>query len=147
MAINPLLKPSDRVAVLGIIGSQSATTVQGTGWIPVNLYENLLAIVNVGVISSTGTVDAKIQQATSSAGAGAKDVTGKAITQLTQAGSGSNKQALINFSVSDLDHANGFTYVQLSITPATAAALISGLLLGFDGKYPVANVTTVGEVV
>jgi hypothetical protein len=130
----PQIRPSDRVSVLGTIPPQSATTVQVTGWLDATVFHSLMAVVATGAISATGTVDAKMQQATSAAGAGAKDVTGKAITQLTQAGSGSNKQVLINLHQEDLDINNGYKWVQLSITPATAAALIDGKLLGFDPR-------------
>lgn len=147
MSTHPLLKPSSRVAVLGQINPQSATTAKSTGWVLASLYQNFLAIIQVGTIASTGTVDAKIEQATSAAGAGAKDVTGKAITQLTEAGTDSDKQALINFSAPDLDHSNSFVYVRLTITPATAAALISGTLVGFDAKYETDHAATVDEVV
>lgn len=135
MSTHPLLKPSSRVAELGHIDPQSATTAKGTAWVDISLYENLEAKGAVGAIASTGTVDAKLQQATSDAGAGAKDVTGKAITQLTEAGTDSNKQFLINATASDFDHANGFRYCRLLMTPATAAALIYGELRGFDCKY------------
>lgn len=147
MSTHPLLKPSDRVVLLAAINPQSATTVQSSGWVAMDLYESLLAEIRVGTISSSGTVDAKLQQATSSGGAGAKDITGKSITQLTQAGSNSNSQAFINVTAGDLDSANGFNYVQLSITPATAAALITGALYGFDAKFAGANATSVVQVV
>lgn len=75
------------------------------------------------------TVDAKLQQATDSGGTGAKDVTGKAITQLLAAG-GNNRQAIIEARDTDLDVNNGFAYVRLSITVGTAASLIQALLLG-----------------
>ena len=143
------LKPSQRIALAGVINPQSATTVQTTGWVDASQYENLLAVINVGTISSTGTVDAKLQQASDSSGTGAKNITGAAITQLTQAGGSSNKQALINLKADQLDANNGFTFVQLSITPATAAALIAGELWGHDPKLtpsaqPAAVVQTVG---
>src|SRR5688572_9141266 len=96
MSGNPNLKPSDRVTVLGVIDPQSATAVQGTGWIDMSLYDGLLVIGLGGALGSGTTLDGKLQQATSSAGAGAKDITGRAITQLTQAGTDANKQVLVN---------------------------------------------------
>ena len=142
-----MLKPSQRAGILGVVTPQSATTVQSTAWVDASLWGNLLGTVSLGVISATGTVDAKLQQATDNAGAGAKDITGKAITQLTQAGGGSGKQAEINLKPDELDINNGFKYVRLSITPATAAALITGTLLGFDARYGPADTGDAATVV
>jgi hypothetical protein len=79
------LKPSQRMAVIGAVNPQSATTVQVTGWLSAKNFLNFLAIINVGALGASATVDAKVQQATDGSGTGAKDITGKAITQLTKA--------------------------------------------------------------
>lgn len=144
----PNLKPTQRVALLTTVDPQSATTVQRTGWIDASGFSNLLAVLSLGTISATGTVDAKLEQATDNSGTGAKDVAGKAITQMTQAGGSSNKQALINCKSTDLDFANGFKFVRFSITPATAAALIAAGLYGLDARYePAAQSANVAQVV
>ena len=70
-----------------------------------------------------------------SGGAGAKDITSKAITQIVKA-SGDNKQALINLHPSELDVAGGFAFVRLSVTVGTAASLISAELYGVPGYEP-----------
>lgn len=145
---NPNVRPSDRATILAVINPQSASSAQSSGWISVVQFAALQALIIVGAIGSSATVDAKIEQATSAAGAGAKDVTGKAITQLTKAGSDDNKQAIINFRPTDLDFNNGFTHVRLTITPATAASLICGVILGSDAReQPPTDATTVDEVV
>jgi hypothetical protein len=133
------MKPSQRASLVGAIDPQSATTAKTSGWIDATVFHNYLAVIAAGAISASGTVDAKFQQATDGSGTGAKDVTGKAITQLTQAASGSSKQALINLKQEDLDIANGFKFVQLSVTPATAAALIMAGVFGFDPRYGAAS--------
>jgi hypothetical protein len=127
----PTLKPSQRVAVVGSIDPQSATTAKSTGWIDASQFNNFMAEINIGAITATGTVDAKIQQASDSGGTGAKDITGKAITQVV-AGS---VQCLINVKQEDLDVANSFNFIKLVITPATAASLISGTVKGLDPRY------------
>lgn len=132
------LKPSQRVAIVGAIDTQSATTVKTSGWIDATLFHNYMAILQNGAITATGTLDGKLQQATDSSGTSAKDVTGKAITQQA-AGTNDNQQAVINLKQEDLDFANGFKFFRLSMTPATAAALINGLVLGLDPRYGVAS--------
>jgi hypothetical protein len=144
------LKPSQRVSVVGVIQPQSASSVQVSGWLDATTFHNFMAVLQVGALGASATVDAKIQQATSSGGAGAKDVTGKAITQLTKAGTDDNKQVLLNLKQEDLDFNNGFKFFQVSMTPATAACLISGAVLGFDPRYGMASdndAATVDEVV
>lgn len=138
--MNHNLPASDIAGVVAAINptSQSAGT-QSTSWISAANYTNFLAVVQAGVLGASATLDAKIEQATDSSGTGAKDVTGKAITQLTKAGSDDSKQALIAFRQADLDIANDYTHVRLSVTVATAASLTAALLLGFGARYGVAS--------
>lgn len=142
------LKPSDRAAVVAVINpaSQGAGAVS-TGWIAAKDYSWFLATVAAGVLGAAATLDAKIEQATSAAGAGAKDVTGKAITQLTKAGGDDNKQALINVNQEDLDQAGGFTHIRLTLTVGVAASLVAATLAGFDAAYTPTNAAGVAEVV
>lgn len=125
--------PSERVGVLATVDPVSTATTVTTGWVNMSNFLRLLAIIDAGVFGASATVDAKLQQATSSGGAGSKDVTGKAITQLVAA-TGNNQQALINLRAEELDVTNGFQYVRLSITVGTAASLVQGILLGFDPR-------------
>ena len=129
------IKFSERVAVLATIdpASQAAGTVT-TAWVSHSLYHSLCAVLGVGVMTATSTVDAKFQQATDNAGTGAKDVTGKAITQLLAAG-GNNRQVIIEMRDSDMDTTNGFGFVRLSVTVAAAASLFQAALYGVNTRY------------
>jgi len=140
-------KASEIFAVLATIDpvSQGAGSV-ATGWIPVANFHNFLAAIQTGVMGTAATVDAKIQQAKDSSGTGAKDITGKAITQIVKA-SGDNKQALINFRGEDLDNANGFSHVALSITVGAAASVVGAQLLGFTSRYASADAFNQAAVV
>ncbi len=139
----PSLQPTKKIAVMAAINPQSATTVQSSGWVDASQFENMLAMVETGVISAGGTVSATVQQASSATGTGAKAIypgnntsgTALAIAPLTQAGGGSSSQAPINIKPDDLDVNNGFRWIQLTITPSGAAALIAGQLLGVDARY------------
>ncbi len=149
MSSNPNVKPSDRCTVAAVLNpvSQGAGTVT-TGWVSMATFESLLAILQVGALGTNATVDAKLEQAQNGSGTGAKDVTGKAITQLTDAGTDDNKEVLINLRSEELDVNNAFTHVRLSVTVATAACLISAVVLGLDARYqPAAQTATVDEVV
>ena len=133
MFINDL--PSERIAVLATYdpGSIAASTVT-TGWVDAGQVLQILAIINTGVMGASGTLDAKLQQATDNAGTGAKDITGKAITQVVKA-SGDNKQVLINLKGQELDVTNGFRYVRLSMTIGTAASIVGAYLLGCMPRF------------
>ena len=146
--MNPNIKPSDQVALLGAIDpvSQAAATVT-SAWMLMAEYDAIMAILETGALGTAATVDAKLRQATAVAGTGAKDITGKAITQLVKA-SNDNEQVIINCRVDELDVNNGFCYVQLSITVGTAASLIAAQVYGFYPRYqPADHVDTVIEVV
>lgn len=74
-------------------------------------------LVNAGVIGSSGTVDCKITSSATSGGS-YTDVTGAAITQMTQAGGDSGTSQLVSF-----DMPVGHTHVKTVLVNATAAAI------------------------
>lgn len=142
-------KLSEALALLAVINpaSQGVGTAV-SGWVDVSQLHQIMAVVKVGAFGASATVDAKVQQATSNAGAGAKDIAGKAITQMLAAG-GNNRQAEINVRPQDLDTENGFRYVQLSITVGTAATLIDGAVHGATRFEPASdlNAASVAQVI
>lgn len=146
--MNPNVKPSQRVTLLDrlVPVSQGAATV-ATGWKSMKEYESMLGFLSVGVLGAAATIDAKLRQATDGAGAGAKDITGKTITQLTKAGTDDNKEVLINLQSEDLDVEGGFSFVQLQVTVGVAASLIAAYLLGMDARYKPTHAASVDEVV
>ncbi|WP_186056818.1 hypothetical protein [Burkholderia gladioli] len=144
------VKATEQVAILGAIApSSQAAGAATTGWISMAAFNKALAVIQSGTLGTSATIDAKLQQATSSAGAGAKDIAGKAITQLTGA-PGANVQVEINLDAQELDVANGFSFVQLSVTVGTAASGTAALLFGFVPRFAPAsdsNATTVAQIV
>lgn len=128
--------PSEACAVLGTIDPDAysaATTV--SDYADMSKFERVMIILSVGTMAATATLDAVVQQATDSSGTGAKNLTtSKAITQLTQAGTDSDKQVVINIMADDLDLDNDFDHVALSVTGATAASDYGVLILGFNPR-------------
>jgi len=115
-----------------------------TAWVPLAASNGKLKFVlMVDTITSTGTVDCALYQATSSAGAGAKAISGKAITQITV----SNGVAIIEVSGSDLDCNNGFSYVRAKIIDGTATAGVSVLIEGSPSITPPGIASPVVQVV
>jgi len=135
----PNAKGSEELSILATIdpASQAAGTVT-TGWVSVTNFHALLAVVETGVLGASATLDAKFQQAQDNIGTGAKDVTSKAIVQIVKA-TGDNKQALINLKPEDVDNANGFAFVRLSLTVGVAASIVAGKLLGMNPRYATAD--------
>lgn len=141
------MRPSDRVAVAAVIDPDAYTAGTVTsGWVPIASFEKLLAVVMAGTLGASATLDAKLEQAQDGSGTGAKDVTDKAITQMTQAGGDSDKQAVINMVGEELDVNNGFTHVRLSMTVATATSDAGGTILGLNPRYGKASASDAASV-
>jgi len=128
---------SEEVGILGHIVPAHATAASySTGWVDLSIWAIVAGIVSVGVLGSSATIAAKLEQATSSGGAGVKDITSKAITGLTQTPTdNSTSSQIINCRADELDIVNGFRYVRLTITVGTATSDIVGLLMGIGCKY------------
>lgn len=134
--MTPSLRPSQRVAALADISPVALTagSPSVTAYVKADQFANYLAIIQTGILGASGTLNAKIVQATDVAGAGVKDVDGKALAQIVKA-SGDNKQAFINLRPDELDIANGYKFFALSLTAGTANGLGSALILGFDARH------------
>jgi hypothetical protein len=143
----PNAKGSELLAILATLDpvSQAAGTAT-TGWISAANHHGLLAIIQTGVLGTGATVDAKLQQAQDASGTGAKDIAGKAITQIVKA-TGDNKQALINAKPEDLDTVNGFGFVRLSVMVGTAASQTAAQVLGVNPRELPASIANQAAVV
>ena len=146
---------SERIAILGTIDPDNyAAGDQSSDWVDAGDFALIQVALLVGTLGTGSTLDAKLQQATSSAGGGAKDITGKSITQLTQTGSDSDKQAIINCLASELDAANQYRYVKLLVTETAASPAVNSdyaaVLLGLRARYQPADnfdLASVDEIV
>ena len=143
----PNSKASEMLAVLATIDPASqAAGALSTGWVSVANHLGFLAVVQTGVLGTSATVDAKLQQALDNAGTGAKDIAGKAITQIVKA-TGDNKQALINIKPEELDTVNGFGFVRVTVTVGVAASITSAQLLGVNPRFAPADAGNQAAVV
>jgi hypothetical protein len=113
-------------------------------------FEQVMFIVQVGDMVSTGTVNFQVYQGNTSALGSSKVITGAAITQLTQAGADDNKQAIVVVKRADLDVANGFRWVRGTLTLTTAGADSGVVSLGFYPRFGPASdydLASVDEIV
>jgi hypothetical protein len=147
MAMNPNIKLNELIATLAALNpaSVAAGTVV-TAYVPAANFHSISAMIQVGAMTATGTIDAKLRQAQDATGTGVKDVTGKAITQILAA-TGSNTQASIELRSDDLDSNNGFAFVALSVTVGSAASVLGAFLLGANPRYAPASVFNQAAVV
>lgn len=124
--------PTERAALVGIIDADAyGAGTYTTTFVKAGLYRRLMAVIAPGDFVSTGVLNAKLRRATDSSGTSAEDITGAAITQMTEAGGKSNKQAIINYDLQN-EAGNAKNYIGLSVTLTTAGADLTALLLGFD---------------
>jgi hypothetical protein len=143
---------ADNVAVLDVIDPDATTaSTVTTGWVDASDFHTLMAVVMAGTLGTSATIDAKLEQANTSTGGAAKDVSGSDITQMTQASTDqSDTQAVISMQCDALDVDNDFQWVRLSITVGTATSDVGGILLGVAPRVGPADDndgSTVGEVV
>jgi hypothetical protein len=137
---------SEEAEQLQVISPASYNSAQALARVKADQFERYVVKLKVGAIASTGTVDFKVEQANAASGGTVKAF--KSITQLTQAGSDSNKQRIIEFRPSELDINNGFSWFLVTVTPAVAATLLDVEVTGVGKKNsPVAIPATLAVTV
>ena len=149
--MNMNIRGSEQVAVAATIDPDVYTAAAYTSdYVSMSDFESVMAIVMAGTLGSGATLDAKLVQATDSSGTGVKDISGAAITQLTQAGTDSDKQAIIGARAEDLDMDNAFTHVAVIMTVGTATSDAGAVVLGLNARsMPAsdADLASVDEIV
>lgn len=140
-------KASELAALVGVIDPDAySAAAYETGYVDMSLFENIMAIAILGDFVSTGTADFKLQSSASASGG--SDIAGKSITQLTQAGTDSNKQSIINLRRDDLPE--GHRYVKAVLTLGTAGADMTAVIIGLNPRNGAASdndLTSVDEIV
>lgn len=141
---------SEKILVVGVIDpdayTQSATTYK-TGAIDMSLHRRVLFVVQVGEMAATSTVDFAVYGDTASNGSFATKLTGKEITRLTQAGTDSDKQALVEVTAEEV-FAQGKRYIRGDLLVGTAASDAAVIALAMHSRYqPGADLSSVDEIV
>jgi ethanolamine ammonia-lyase small subunit len=139
---------TERAAIIGVIEPDvNGAAAYDSDEVDMSLWGSIQAVVMAGDFGSSATLDFKLQSATSSGGS-FSDVTGKAITQLTQAGTDADKQAVINLRGDELTA--GHRYVKAVMTVGTASVNSASIVLGFDARHAPASdndLSSVDEIV
>lgn len=123
----PNIAPSKLYAYAAQIAPQSVAAAGNptSGWVAVanNKWAKLLALVGAGA----GTLAVKLEQATSAAGAGAKDLATAAQVGITALATG-QQQADVNID-QYLDVNGGFGYVRINATMTGGAGTLAAVSL------------------
>lgn len=94
---------AERMAVVACIDPDAYTTGDSTtDVIDMRYFRQVTFIVMAGTLGSSATVDFVVYGDTASGGSYATAITGKSITQLTEAGTDSDKQAIINVTAEEV---------------------------------------------
>ncbi|MDR3638801.1 MAG: hypothetical protein P4L84_33650 [Isosphaeraceae bacterium] len=130
------LTQSLTVAAAGISPVSESAGTYLTSAVDLKKFRKVLFVLNVGVISSGGTLSAQVQAATTSGGT-YSNVSGTSITQLTQAGGNGNQTVLVEVSADHLQNTmgNGYEFLKLQVVVGTAASLVNVTVLGAIGDH------------
>lgn len=119
------------VAPLATVQPQSTNTEVSSSWVSAANYHRFAAILWTGAIASTGTLNFKVEQATDGSGSNAKNLI--VATALTD--DDDNKRIALLFDAEDMDQDNGFKFLRLTVTAATAASLVHAELFGYNPRF------------
>jgi hypothetical protein len=110
----------------------TTTATVPASYIDVTDFERFAFLISVGDVGVGGTVDAQVVQATAAAGTGSKNITGAVATQLVAADD--NVYVVIEVQSDQLDIANDFRYVAITVTVAATVSL-EVLFLGLNPRH------------
>lgn len=129
----------------GIYPASRAGIQVNSDWVSMRDYHKAVALIIVGAIAANGIVDAWLEQATDTVGAGMKAIVGKAITPLVDADD--NSIAVIELDASELDVNGGFDCIRLCMSHTNAACLTCGGIIRYAPRYAPVGIDNLAEVV
>lgn len=118
-----------------------------TAYVSLQNYHRAVLFLDVGDMAQGATLDVSLRQAQDTAGTGNKAITGKAITQLTQAGGDGNQVLCIELQTEELDVENGFEHVNARTVVANAAVELSLTIFGIQTRYAPVPTTNWSEII
>lgn len=126
---------SEEIGVVATIDPDAYTAAAyTTDVIDMANLDRVLFIVMAGTLGSSGTLDFLVKGDTASGGSFDTTITGKSITQLTQAGTDDDKQALVEVTGDEVI-AQGFRYLRGTMTVGTATSDAGVVVIGSRRRY------------
>lgn len=123
---------SEAFAVLALIAPSSSSTTQTTSAFNSAGFYKVVALLQVGALGSSATVDAGFKAGATS-GTVTTTVTGSTITQIT---SGSTNFVWVELRAESLAGLGVGPWLKFYITVGTAASLVGAVVLGTYCYYP-----------
>jgi len=135
---------SEMAAYLGGINPASYTSEQNSGYLSLENYHRAVIIIHAGVLGQN--VDVDVEEGTDTSGTGVQtfDAGGKDIT-LT-ATTDNNTVSVIEIRTEECDVPNGYSCINLEMTPAGASAIFGAQVWGFVSRYKPVPTTTLDSV-
>jgi hypothetical protein len=139
---------SEALAIVDCIDPDAYTTGAVNGdIIDMSKHRRVMFIVMAGTLGSSATIDFKVQGSAASNMGSAGDLTGKAITQLTEAGTDSDKQAVVEVTAEEVA-AQGYRYIRGTLTVGTATSDAGVVAVaGFSRYSTLDDLASVDEIV
>ena len=122
---------SDNAVVVATIDPDAASANTYTSdVIDMSLWDKVVFYVMMGVMATNSTADFTVKGDTASGGSFTTTITGKAITQFTEAGTDSGKQAVVEVTQAEVA-AQNFRYIRGALVIAAAASDCGVLAIGY----------------
>lgn len=141
---------SEALAVVSCIDPDAYTTGATNGdEIDMAVHARVIFIVMAGTLGSSATLDFAVYGDTTSGGSFATAITGKSITQLTEAGTDADKQAIVEVTAEEVA-AQGLRYIRGTMTVGTATSDAGVVALADHSRYSPASeydLASVDEIV
>lgn len=130
-----IIPMSERFAVVATVDPDAyGTGDQTTDVIDMAKFRQVMFVVMAGDLGSSATLDFLVKGDTASNGSFTTTITGKTITQLTQAGTDSDKQVVVNIT-SEAVMAQGYRYIRGTMSVGTAASDCGVIALAELSQY------------
>lgn len=118
-----------------------------TAWFALRDYHRAWCYIDIGDMVAGASLDVWLEQATTVAGAGAKAITGKAITQMLQASGHGDDWLCIELQTEELDVTNNFDCIRVRYYVGGAAVELSITLFAIEPRFMATPTTNWHEVV
>jgi len=137
---------TEKFAVVATVDPDALTAAQhNSDGVDMKLFESLSVILSVGTLGASATVDMDVTSGSDNVTFGN---TVKSITQLTQAGTDSDKQVVVNVRAEDLTEGDSFVRAEVTVAVATSDGAV--VILGHNPRYAPASdndLASVDEIV
>jgi len=116
-------------------------------WLLMSNHQRAVFILSVGAMTALSTLNFVVEQDDVGDGTNAVTITGKEITQLTEAGGDGNDLIAVEVRTEELDVSGGFEYIRGVLTVGTETVYASLVALRFIPNYPPVSTSDWTEIV